>query len=64
MFRFMKSRMWSFGDIAILKTYCAVLGIIVGAYIASFVKSYLWLFILVAVVLLIRLVYFVFFKKQ
>jgi hypothetical protein len=56
--------MWSFGDIAILKIYCAVLGIIAGAYIASFVKSYLWLFILVAVVLLIRLVYFVFFKKQ
>lgn len=61
---FFKSKMWPFGDIVLLKLYCVVVGIIIGAYIASFVKSYLWLFVLVAIILVVRLFYFYFVKND
>jgi hypothetical protein len=61
---FFKSKMWPFGDIVLLKLYCVVVGIIIGAHIAAFVKSYLWFFVLVAIVLVVRLFYFYFFKND
>jgi hypothetical protein len=48
----------------LLKLYCVVVGIIIGAHIASFVKSTLWFFVLVAIVLAVRLFYFYFFKND
>jgi putative Mn2+ efflux pump MntP len=32
-------------DIGILKVYCVLFGMIVGAYVASFVKDQLWWFV-------------------
>ena len=60
----LKSKVWPFGDIVVLKLYCLVVGIIIGAHIAPAVKSYLWLFILVAILLVVRLFYFYFFKED
>ena len=62
--RFFKSRRWPFGDIVLLKLYCLVLGMIIGALLCSVVKGSLWLFIIVAVVLAVRLCYFYFFKED
>jgi hypothetical protein len=61
---FFKSKRWPFGDILLLKLYCVVLGIIIGGYISSVVKGYLWLFIIVAVVMAVRLCYFYFLKED
>jgi len=61
---FFKSKRWPFGDIVLLKLYCVVLGIVIGAFISPVVKGYLWLFIIVAVVLAVRLGYFYFFKED
>lgn len=62
--RLFKSKRWPFGDIVLLKLYCLVLGIIIGAFISSVVKGTLWLFIIVAVVMAVRLCYFYFLKED
>lgn len=49
-------------DISILKTYCLLIGMVIGAYVAGFVKQYLWYFLIVIVILMIRLLT-KFFKK-
>ena len=51
--------MW---DIGAIKTYCLLLGIVIGAYIADFVKQYLWVFLVVIVLLIIPLMLKVFKK--
>ena len=38
-------------DIGVLKIYCALFGMIVGAYLSSFVKQNVWWFVVVVVVL-------------
>ena len=53
--------MW---DISILKTYCMLIGMVLGAYLAIHVKAYLGSFILVIVACAIWLVYKMFFKKS
>ena len=47
-----KLNMW---DISVLKTYCVLIGMVIGAFAAGFVKLYVWYFIAVIVVLMIRL---------
>ena len=37
-------------DFSVLKTYCFALGMILGAYVSSFVKDNLLVFIIIAVV--------------
>jgi putative Mn2+ efflux pump MntP len=34
--------MW---DIGVLKIYCVLFGMIVGAYVSTFVKGYVWWFV-------------------
>ena len=46
--------MW---DISLLKLYCAIFGIVVGAYISDFVKQYVYIFIIAFVLLGIGLAY-------
>ena len=41
--------------IAILKTYCVLIGMVIGAYAAGFVKSYIWYFAALIIVLMIIL---------
>jgi uncharacterized membrane protein len=36
----------TFWDVGVLKIYCVLFGVIVGAYIATFVKENLWWFVL------------------
>ena len=38
-------------DIGVLKIYCALFGMIVGAYLSSFVKQNVWWFVVVVLVL-------------
>ncbi len=39
-----RTKALSIWDIGVLKTYCVLFGIIVGAYLSSFVKQYVWWF--------------------
>ena len=32
-------------DIGILKVYCALFGLVIGAYISDFVKQHVWFFV-------------------
>lgn len=38
-------------DVGVLKVYCVLFGVIVGAFIPTFVKEYLWWFVLSVVIL-------------
>jgi hypothetical protein len=38
-------------DVGALKIYCVLFGMIVGAFIPTFVREYLWWFVLSAVIL-------------
>jgi len=38
-------------DIGVLKIYCALFGMLIGAYVADFVREYVALFVIVVVVL-------------
>lgn len=42
-------------DIGILKIFCTIAGMILGAYISAFVIQYLWWFVIVGIVLFIFL---------
>ena len=44
-------------DIGCIKWSCIFFGIIIGAYIADFTKKYLWLFIVLAILVIIRPLY-------
>jgi len=59
----LKTKRWAFWDIAMLKLFCLAMGCIIGAYLASTVKAFLWIFILAAAILGIRLFYAYFIKK-
>ena len=50
-------------DMALIKTTLIVFGIIIGAYISTFVKQYLWYFVGAFVVLYAILLYRFFRKK-
>lgn len=38
-------------DIGVLKIYCVLFGVIVGAYAANFVRDHVWWFVLLVLVL-------------
>jgi hypothetical protein len=49
-----KTKMWSWLDIALLKWSALFFGVVVGAYFQVFVRCYLWLFVVAALLLAIR----------
>lgn len=65
--KFMKKKVrknFTFWDIGLLKTYGAIPALILGAYFPAFVKRYLWIFVAIFVVLLVRYCYLLFIKKD
>ena len=57
-----KVKKLDFWDVGCIKWTSILFGLIIGAYIANFVKQYLWVFIVLAVLLAIKPIY-KFFKK-
>ena len=58
-----KIKSYNAWDIGVLKIFCVIAGMILGAYISNFVIQYLWWFIVIGLVLFILLVY-KFFKAK
>ena len=59
-FKFLERKVsanYTFWDIGLLKTYGFIPGLILGAYFPEFVMKYLWLFVVVFAVLLVRYLY-------
>ena len=52
-----RTKALSVWDIGVLKTYCVLSGIIVGAYLSSFVKQHVWWFVAAVLVLGVGLGY-------
>jgi len=52
--KLLKTKVWNWWDISLLKWSCFLFGIIVGAYIADIVKGSVWLFLVVAILFTIR----------
>ena len=54
-----KLKAYTVWDIGVLKLFCTLVGMILGAYLATFVLGYLWWFIVVSalffIILMIRL---------
>jgi hypothetical protein len=50
----LKTMIWSWQDIWILKWCAFVFGMIAGAYLSDFIKEYVWLFALVGILLMVR----------
>ncbi|MFH0838938.1 MAG: hypothetical protein V1893_02000 [Candidatus Omnitrophota bacterium] len=57
-----KTKTWSAVDIMLLKWSAALFGMIVGAYVNSFVKQYLWIFIILVIGFSLRPLYSYWFK--
>lgn len=55
-----RGKTFSVWDFSVLKTYCLLIGVVIGAYIPDLVKNYLLWFIILIVLLGARLVYKVF----
>ncbi len=49
-------------DFSVLKTYAFLIGMVLGAYVAGFVQQYVWYFVAVIIILMIRLLYLMFKK--
>jgi hypothetical protein len=52
--KLLKNKRWEWYDIALLKWSVLFFGVVAGAYFSSFIREYLLLFLLVAVILAIR----------
>jgi len=59
-----KCRKLNVWDIGVLKTYCLLIGMILGAYLATFVKDYIAIFVGVVVVCGLWLGYKLYVRKQ
>ncbi|MCJ7630129.1 MAG: hypothetical protein MUO50_17285 [Longimicrobiales bacterium] len=46
-----KSKALTIWDIGVLKTYCVLFGIVVGAYISLFVREHVWWFVVSVLIL-------------
>ena len=57
-----KSKGLTIWDIGCIKWSSLLVGIILGAYIADFTKKYLWVFIIVAALLIIKVLLKIFKK--
>ncbi|MEJ2628598.1 MAG: hypothetical protein P8078_08595 [bacterium] len=51
-----KIKSYTVWDIGVLKIFCVIAGLILGAYVSSFVKQYLWWLIIISIVLFIFLI--------
>jgi hypothetical protein len=51
---FLKSRVWTAGEIVCLKWGSILAGAVIGAYIADLVKTYVWLFVVSVAILAIK----------
>lgn len=49
-----RSKVWSVLDIGLLKWSCVFFGAIAGAYFSEFIKTYVWLFLIAAILLAIK----------
>jgi hypothetical protein len=49
-----RTKIWHWQDIALLKGSCILFGMIAGAYLTDFIESYVWLFLLAAVLCAVR----------
>jgi hypothetical protein len=58
--KLLKNKPWAWYDIALLKWSALLFGVVAGAYSSSFIREYLLILLLVAVILAIRpaMVYF------
>jgi hypothetical protein len=52
--RLLRTKVWSWFDIALLKSSALLFGAIIGAYLSDFVKQYVLAFLLAAIALAIR----------
>jgi hypothetical protein len=52
--KLLKNKRWAWYDIAFLKWSALLVGMVAGAYFSSFIRDYLLIFLLVAVILAIR----------
>jgi len=50
-----KIKSYSVWDIGVLKIFCVIAGMILGAYVSSFVKQYLWWLIIIGIILFVFL---------
>ncbi len=55
-----KMRRMTLWDYGLFKTSLALLGIIIGAFIAGFVKQYIWYFVAITVISYAALLYRIF----
>ncbi len=49
-----RMKVWRWQDIALLKWCCILIGMIAGAFLSAFVRQYVWLFVLAALLLAVR----------
>jgi len=49
--KLLRTKVWRWQDIAMLKWCCILIGMMAGAYLAGFVTRYVWGFALAAVLL-------------
>jgi hypothetical protein len=49
-----KTKIWIWSDIVLLKWSVLLLGMVVGAYFADFIKQYILVFLLAAIILAIK----------
>ena len=52
--RVLRTKVWWWLDIWLLKWCAFLFGMIAGAYLSDFVKQYVWIFALMAILLAIR----------
>jgi len=51
---FLKTRTWTAGEIVCLKWGSVLAGAVIGAYLSELVKTYVWVFVVSAIVLAIK----------
>lgn len=52
--RLLITKVWSWGDIWILKWCAFLFGMVGGAYLSEFVRQHVWIFLIVAIALALR----------
>jgi len=52
--KLLRTKIWNWWDVVILKWCCLFYGIVIGAYWRDFVMQYVWILLIVAVLLTIR----------
>ena len=52
--KLLKTKVWNWWDISLLKWCCFLFGIVAGAYFNVYVMPYLWIILVAAILLTIR----------